>query len=228
MSYFGMTADEYCAALKCSISAFDRKPDRNGREVINEALAQAEGFIRSMLPVRYERLLRVVENEWVIRSAYEGQLACVLGAPVDDTNTLVLFKFSQDEGIYALPKRGDVSELVVTTDYTLSTSDKRTITLTSALSAGDRIIASYTTTLGDNCCTLRQSMKAVVNYMLAAEIFPTQAERFRRQYDATVELLDRMAKGQAHLVEVERIETLDEPDPQSVTGGTAVKKRDPA
>ena len=71
-------------------------------------------------------------------------------------------------------------------------------------------------------------MKAVVNYMLAAEIFPTQAERFRRQYDATVELLDRMAKGQAHLVEVERIETLDEPDPQSATGGAAVRKRDPA
>lgn len=228
MAHFGLTADEWVRALGLKTSDFDRGAQK-GDAIIAEVMTELEAYIRSHLPRGAERLLRKVEWEWVVRSAYDTQATAVLGAPVDSANDLILWRYTQDEGIYEYPHRGDDYEMTVTTHYSLG-GDKKTITFTGdgILDKGDRVLASYSTTLGDDCPTLRRILRDMLDYQLGSEVMPDSAARFKLKHDAALLWLDKLNNGKAILVEVAKIETLDEPDPQVETGTVVSTKRDPA
>jgi len=221
---YGLTPDLWLRQIGMRSSAFDRG-EVNGATIVADAMREAASFIASQLPRRTERLTRIVENEWICRRAYQGQTVVYLGAPCNP-NTLIVWLIPEGTSLSRPPAVGDSQELTLTTDYTLA-ADGKTITLTTALDAGDRLLASYESKLVEDCPTLRYHLVAIMNYRLGSEAAPESADRYLEQYNRSMEYFERLATGRATLAEVAKIETLQDGD--LTTGGVkAAAKSEPA
>lgn len=221
---YGLTPDLWLRQLGMRSDAFDRG-EVSGTTIIAEAMREAAAFVASQLPRRIERLTRVVENEWICRRAFSGQTVVYLGAPCN-TDTLIIWLIPSGASLSMPPAVGDSQELTATTDYTVG-ADNRTITLKTALAAGDRLIASYDSLLVNDCPTLRYHLTAVLNYRLASEAAPESSDRYLEQYNRSMEYFERLSTGRATLAEVAKIETLQDGD-LSAGRTKAAAKSEPA
>lgn len=220
MAWFGLTAEKWANSLQLQVSDFTNR-DTSGKSIIEAELENCEAVIRSYIPEVVSQNLRYIRHEIVVEEAWPSQPNATLGAPVADADTLVLWLYAQNVGIYELPTRGNGYE-VDSADYTLSGQ-----VVTIDLSEGDQLIASYATSLEDDCPSLRRILATFLNYNLAIEQLPAMEDRYRMQYDQAIRFLERVAAGTASIEEIKRIKLFTDINPRPA-GGSAFGFREPA
>lgn len=227
MSYFGLTADTFCQASHVLLRSFDspNSPTAgNGETIVNEAMERNEQLIRGCIPVQLERCLSKIQYEIVEDDATSGATTVTLGAPAV-AGTVLVWTYADGEHITSRPRKIDA--LTEGNGITLGT-DKLTVTLDTALTAGQYVLASYSTTLEDDCPTLRQVLIDLVRYDLLLNLRPDQRQRYELAYDKRMAYLKMLADGTATIREIAKLRMLDDPDPERADAGAVAYMREPA
>lgn len=212
MAYFGLTADLFCrgsGVLLKTFNSLDTTSVLNGEAIVNEALERNEALIRSFLPSRIEKLLSHIDLEYIETDATENQTALTLGSPAT-SGTVYLWVYGEDEAIESPRKADALTETAG--NFALSGTGNKTVTLTAAnaLSAGDIVIASYDTTLGDDCPSLQRILMDMTRYDLLMDKLPENRDRYEAAYDKAIAFLNGVNSGKATIREIAKLDLVDE------------------
>lgn len=208
MSYFGLTANEVVQRIGAEINDFGGGDRTKANAVIAASLDRNYRLMRSMIPQVLLRSLTRVEQEFLTRDADASQTVFTLGAPASSTPNLYIWKYDEIADITTTPKKADA---VSSSLYTFTSPS--TVTFATGVDSGSVVLASYNTSLVDDCPSLQQILVNLVSNDIVPPRYPERATEYLERYREAIGLLTLFSEGKASPDEIKGLDLLDDFDP---------------